>query len=37
MALTEQQIQKAVLDHFAWRARPGIWLCQGRDDDGGDR
>jgi hypothetical protein len=23
----EQQIQKAVLDHLAWRALPGTWWC----------
>jgi len=27
MALTEQQIQKAVFDHFAWRGAPDAFVC----------
>ena len=23
----EQQIQRAVIDHLAWRACPGVWWC----------
>jgi hypothetical protein len=23
----EQQIQRAVLEHLAWRAMPGVWWC----------
>jgi hypothetical protein len=25
--LSEQEIQAALVDHFAWRARPNIWFC----------
>jgi len=26
-AQPEQQVQRAVIDHLHWRARPGVWFC----------